>query len=66
MSDKTTLLTKKQVADSFQCSEKTISNLVKQGRLKEVKVGNLTRFSVASVNAFILAQGTNANRRFFC
>jgi excisionase family DNA binding protein len=45
--------TRKQVAAMFQCSERHIDELRRQGRLKSFPVGRLIRFTRAEIDRFV-------------
>jgi len=47
------LLTVKEAAAFYGCSESTVRKLIYQGRLPKVKVGRLTRLRQSDVEAFV-------------
>jgi len=47
------LMTLDEVAEIFQVSDKTVSNLAKEKKLPSVKIGRSVRFKVEDVNKFI-------------
>jgi excisionase family DNA binding protein len=49
------LLSSRQAATYLALSERTIWTLVKDGRLKAVKIGRCVRFDVEDLDAFITA-----------
>jgi excisionase family DNA binding protein len=53
MSDKDSLLTKKEVAEFLRVSERTIDRLAETGALKFFKVGGAKRFAHSDVKSFL-------------
>lgn len=49
----TELLTSKEVASILKVTTRSISNYVKNGQLKAVRIGKVLRFEVSEVEAFI-------------
>ncbi len=46
------MLTKKQVAESFQVCERTINRWVSEQKLKPFRKGNIVRFDPAEIERF--------------
>ena len=55
------LLTIREAAGALAVCEKTISNLMKDGRLRAVRIGRAVRIDVAELRAFIEARKGDAD-----
>ena len=54
------LLSKKNVADAFSVSVRTVERLAARGQLKKIKIGGAVRFRLKEVEAII--EGAGADR----
>ena len=53
------LLSKKNVADAFSVSVRTVERLAARGQLKKIKIGGAVRFRLKEVEAIIEGAGGN-------
>ena len=55
-----TLLTAKQVAEQWQCSEQHVNRLRKAGKLPAIAIGGTYRYHPTDLQKYLTAQRTNA------
>ena len=55
MTNRERLLTYRQVADELRVSERTVQNMVRDGKIPHIKIGRATRFHPGDIDQWKLA-----------